>query len=82
MKHRKRNTGSGVSPNKSNIARAMRVRMPKVPANLVPPETTSQLEINPDQRNNTSEVIIAPLQTSQRTELIIPSTSAPVEAMR
>ena len=31
MKHCKRETGSGVSSNKSNIARAMRVRMPKIP---------------------------------------------------
>ena len=82
MKNRKRDTGSGVSSNKSNIARAMRVRKPKVPANLVPPETTSQLEFNPDQQNITSEVIIAPPPTGQRTELILPSTSAPVEAMR
>ena len=29
MKHRKRDTGSGVSSTKSNITRAMRVRMPK-----------------------------------------------------
>ena len=82
MKHRKRDTGSGVSSNKSNIARAMRVRMPKVPANLVPSETASQPEINPDQRNITSEVIIAPLPTGQRTDFIIPSTSAYVEGMR
>ena len=82
MKHRKRDTGSGVSSNKSNIARAMQVRMPKVPANLVPPETTSQLEVNPDQQNITSEVMSAPPPTGQRTELILPSTSAPVQAMR
>ena len=82
MKHRQRDTGSRVSSNKSNIARAMRVRMPKVPANLVPPETTSQPEINPDQQNIASEVIIAPPPTGQRSELIIPSTSAPVEALR
>ena len=37
-KHRKKVTGSGVSSNRSNIARAMRVRMPKVPENLAPPE--------------------------------------------
>ena len=36
MKHRKRETGSGVSSNKSNIARAMRVRMPKIPENFAP----------------------------------------------
>ena len=82
MKHRKRDTGTGVSSNKSNITRAMQVQMPKVPANLVPPETTSQPEINPDQQNITSEVIIASPPSGQRTELIIPYTSAPVEAMR
>ena len=82
MKHRKRDTGSGVSCNKSNIARAMRVRKPKVPANFVPPGTTSQPDINPDQQKITSEVIIAPPPTGKRTELIIPSTSAPIEAMR
>ena len=82
MKHRKRDTGSGVSSNKLNVARAMRIRMPKVPANLVPPETTSQPEIHPYQQHNTSEVINAPLQTGQRTKLILPSTSVPVGAMR
>ena len=44
MKHRKRETGSGVSSNKSNTARAMRVRMPKVPENFASPETSSQPE--------------------------------------
>ena len=82
MKHRKRDTGSGVSSNKLNVARAMRISLPKVPASLVPPETTSQPEIHPDQQHNTSELIIAPPPTSQRTELIIPSASVPVEAMR
>ena len=38
MKHRKRETGSGVSSTKSNIARAMRVRMPKIPENFAPQE--------------------------------------------
>ena len=80
MKHRKR--VSGVSSKKSNIARAMRVQMPKVPANLVPPETTSQPLINSDQQFITSEVIIAPPPTVQQSELVIPSTSAPVEVLR
>ena len=53
-----------------------------MPANLVPPETTSQTEINPDQQIINSEVIIAPPPTSQRSERIIPPTSAPVEALR
>ena len=38
MKHRKRETRSGVSSTKSNIARAMRVRMPKIPENFTPQE--------------------------------------------
>ena len=36
MKHRKRETGSGASSNKPTIARAMRVRMPKIPENFAP----------------------------------------------
>ena len=82
MKHRKRDTGSGVSSNESNIARVMRVRMPKVPPNLAPPETPSQPETTPDQQIITSEVINSPPPTSQRSELTIPSTSPPVEALR
>ena len=31
MKHRKRDPGSGVSSSKSNISRAMRGRIPKIP---------------------------------------------------
>ena len=38
MKHRKRETVSGVSSNKSNIARAMRVRIPKIHENFAPQE--------------------------------------------
>ena len=38
MKHRKRETGSEVSSNKSNIAQAKRVRMPKIPENFAPQE--------------------------------------------
>ena len=39
MKHRKRDTASLVSSNRSNVARTMRVRMQKVSPNLVPPES-------------------------------------------
>ena len=39
MKHRKRETTSGVSSKRSSIARAMQIRMPKVPENFAPPET-------------------------------------------
>ena len=73
MKHRKRDTAGCVSSNRSNIARAMRVRMPKVPPNLVPPETSIQPETNHRLR------IIAPPPTNQLTELMLPSTSAPLE---
>ena len=76
MKHQKRDTGSGVSSNKLNIACAMRVRIPKAPANFVPPESTSQPDNTPEQQNITSEVIIAPPPTGKHTELLIPSTSA------
>ena len=82
MKHRKRETGSGVSSKRSNIARAMRVRMPKVQEDLEPPETTSQPEINPEPQIITSEVIIAPPTTGERSELTIPSIVAPVEALQ
>ena len=44
MKHRKGDTTSVISPNRSNIARAMRVRMPKVPPNLAPPENSFKTE--------------------------------------
>ena len=81
MKHRKRKTGSGVSSNKSNIARAMRVRMPKVPENFAPSVLSSQPEATPEPQIITSEVIIAPPPTSQNSELTLPSTSAPVEAL-
>ena len=82
MKQRKRDTASGVSSNKSNIARALRVRMPKVPPNLAPPETPSHSEINSGQQIIASGVIIAPPPMNQRSELTLPSTSAPVEALR
>ena len=82
MKHRKQETGSGVSSNRSNIARAMRVRMSKVPENFAPPETSSQPEAAPEQQIITSEVLIAPLPTIQHSELTLPSTSAPAEALQ
>ena len=72
MKHRKRETGSGVSSNKSNIVRAMRVRMPKVPENFAPPETSLQPEATPEP---------PPPPTSQLSELTLPSTSAQVEVL-
>ena len=82
MKHRKRETGSGVSSNRSNVARAMRVGMPKVPENFAPLETPSQPEAAPEPQIITSEVLIAPPPTSQHSELTLPSTSAPAEALQ
>ena len=81
MEHRKRDTTSGVSSNISNIARAMRVRMPKLPPNLVPPETQSKPDTNSGQQIIASEVIFAPSPTNQRSELTLLSTSAPLEAL-
>ena len=82
IKKRKRETGSGISSNRSNIARAMRVRMPKVPENLAPPETPSQQKVVPESPIITSEVIIAPPLTSQRPELTIPSATAQSETLQ
>ena len=79
---RKRETGSGVSSNKSKIACAMRVRMPKIPENFEPQETSSQPEATPEPQIITSEVIIAPPPRGQRSKLNLPSTSAPVEALQ
>ena len=56
MKHRKRENGSGVSSNKSNIARAMRVRMPKIPENFAPQELPAIQETDPEQEIITTEV--------------------------
>ena len=60
----------------------MRVRMPKVPEKFAPPETFSQHETTPEPQIITSEVTTAPPPTGQRSELIQPSTSAPVEALQ
>ena len=57
----------------------MSVRMPKISENFAPQEMSSQPEATPEPQIITSEVIIAPLPTGQRTELSLPSTSAPVE---
>ena len=55
MKHRKRDTASGISSNRSNIARAKQVRMSKMLSNFPPPETTIQSASAPQ----SSELIIA-----------------------
>ena len=79
MKHRKRDTASGVSSNRSNIALAMQVRMPKVPPNLAP--QPFKPEANSDPQITASEVIIACPPTNQFTELTLFSTLAPLEAL-
>ena len=81
MKHRKRETGSGVSSNKSNIARAMRVRMPKIPENFAPQVLPEIPEATPERQIITGEVLIAPPPTNNQPELILPSTSAPAIAL-
>ena len=60
----------------------MRVHMPKVPENFAPPETHSQPESAPEPQIFTSEVLIAPPPTSQHSELTLPSTWAPAEALQ
>ena len=82
MKHRKRETGSGVSYNKSNIARAMRVRMPKIPENFAPREVPAIQETAPEQQIITTELLIAPPPANNQSELAIPSTSAPAAALQ
>ena len=82
MKHRKRETGSCVSTKKSNIARAMRVRMPKIPENFAPQELPAIQETSSEQQIITTEVLIAPPPTNNQSELAIPSTSAPAATLQ
>ena len=82
MKHRKRETGSGVSSNKSNIAPAMRVCMPKIPKNFAPQVLPEIPEATPEQQIITGEVLMAPPPTNNQPELILPSTSAPAIALQ
>ena len=81
MKHRKRETGSGVSSNKSNIARAMRVLMPKIPENFAPQVLPEIPEAAPEQQIITGEVLIAPPPTNYQPEVILSSPSAPAIAL-
>ena len=77
MKHRKRGNASGVSSNKSNIARAMRVRRPKVLANLAPPESTTENVPNLAPKNTSSNTVInhVPQNINSRPLIAAPSTS-------
>ena len=81
MKHRKRETGSGVSSNKSNIARAMRVRMPKVPENFAPQVIPEIPEAAPEQQIITGEVLIATPPTNNQPEVLLSSPSVPTTTL-
>ena len=81
MKHRKRETGSGVSSNKSNIARAMRVRKPKVPENFAPQVIPEIPEAAPEQPIITEEVFIAPPPTNTQQEAFVSSPSVPTTTL-
>ena len=81
MKRHKRDTASGISSNRSNFSRARRVRMPKVPLNLAPPGFSFEPEENSFPQVTDSQLVIAPPSRNQSTELMIPSTSAPLDAL-
>ena len=81
MKNRKRETGSGVSSNKSNMSRAMRVRMPKVPENFAPQATPKIPEAAPEQQIITGEVLIAPPPTNTQQEALLSSPSVPTTTL-
>ena len=76
MKRRKRDTAGDISSNRSNIARAMRLRMPKIPTNFAPTDTISTFapqmtsttgSTHPAQQS--SQILIAAPPTSQTAEL-------------
>ena len=81
MKHRKRETGSGVSSNKSNIARARRVRMLKVPENFAPQVILKIPEAVPEQQIITGEVLIAPPPTNSQPDVLLSSPSVPTTTL-
>ena len=80
MKHCKRDTASCISSNRSNIARAMRVRMPKVPP-ISRRQTSFEPEAISAPQVTTSQLIFAPPAINQPEEIMIPFTSAPLEAL-
>ena len=95
MKHRKRETASGLSSKRSNINCAMRVRVPKVPAYLAPqlpstqitaditPQNTSfQVSSNLATQDTASYSLITAQPNDTAQELQHPSTSAPIEALQ
>ena len=96
MKHRKRGNASGIPSNRSNIPRAMRVRMPKVSTNLAPPETNKENETHLAPQITSSNTLTnlgpqntafqplnaAPPTSTTSEELQLPSTSASIEALQ
>ena len=71
IKHRKREPGSGVSSSKSNISRATRGRIPKVPnflamRNQQPATMTTSHSEHPASSSSTAPVPAAPTRTSHR----------------
>ena len=72
MKHRKRDPGSGISSSKSNISRAMRGRIPKVPNFLAmrdqqPEASTVSLSELPSNSSTNTTAITQPARSSDRT---------------
>ena len=55
--------------------------MPKTRPNLAPPETSFEPEATSAPQVTASLLIVAPPPTNQSAELMIPSTSAPLEAL-
>ena len=93
MKHCKRATASRISSNRSNTARAMRVRMPKIPSNFAPPEAKTETgsTFAPQMTAITDSTITAPQSsqmlfaappTSRNAELQLPSTYALMEDLQ
>ena len=83
MKRRKRETGSGVSSNRSNIASAIfRAFVCPKYRKIRQRRPINQKLVTPEPQIITSEVIIAPPPTGQLSEVTIPSIVAPVEALQ
>ena len=95
MKHQKRDSARRVSANRSNLARALLAPMPKVPANLAPPEsstenvtdlasqnTTPHASTNLATQDTAAQPLVAAPTSSTAQELQLPSTSAPMEALQ
>ena len=85
MRHGNRETVSGISLNRSNTARTRRVGMPKIPSNFAPPKTITKTAASSEPQitaPQSSEILIAPPPMSSSAEFLLPSTSAPMEAIQ